>query len=347
MEQTQEGKKNFCLYDAGGSLEKNWFVYFYEGKKRIRKYGKINRETTEEGRRAAARLLMQEVEMTYQPPPANEAQREELYAALERLRPNIRKKTFQTYRWKLNHLFEALDGRAITAASLRWYFDDYLNGCHPTTAHDRRRQLQRLFTFAKLGHLLDGIKVRKVEPKPLRYFQPHQARRLMDEMQKRDPELRLWCLFVYFCFLRPRSELRLMKVEDIFFEERKILVRGEISKNRKTSYVAIPDAFLPELLPLQEQSPGSYIFPGKKNRPLGYNTMGRRHRLLLQEFGFSSDFAVYSWKHTGAVYAVRAGIGLKELQLQLRHHSLDQVNAYLRQLNVTDFSNLRSDFPGI
>lgn len=34
--------------------------------------------------------------------------------------------------------------------------------------------------------------------------------------------------------------------------------------------------------------------------------------------------------------AVKAVISVKELQMQLRHHSLDQVNLYLRQLGMMD-----------
>ena len=56
---------------------------------------------------------------------------------------------------------------------------------------------------------------------------------------------------------------------------------------------------------------------------------------------------LYSWKHTGAVMAVKAGIHIKQLQIQLRHHSLDQVDQYLRDLGVSDLSDLARSFPGI
>jgi len=47
------------------------------------------------------------------------------------------------------------------------------------------------------------------------------------------------------------------------------------------------------------------------------------------------------------VMAIKAGIGVKQLQIQLRHHSLDETDKYLRQMGVRDVGNLRSDFPGI
>lgn len=347
MGNTQVREKKFLLYDAGGKVDKNWFVHWLEEGKRQRKYGKINREQTEQGRRGAAEALITVLEAEYVPPPANRVQKKQLYEALARHEPNLRKKSYQTYISKLNHLFKAVGDRVVDAATLAWYFGQ-LPATQCSMAQTRKRQLRTIFNMADMGHLLENITVSKGQSKPLRYFQPHQVKQLMAWMAEHDPELRLYCQFVFYTFLRPRSELRLMRVSDIYFEERKILVRGEVAKNKKTEYVAIPDAFYPALVALMTRPPNSYIFPGtERGKPGGYNTIGERHLKMLRELDYSSDYAMYSWKHTGAVMAVRAGIGLKELQLQLRHHSLDQVNAYLRQLNVTDFSNLRKAFPGI
>lgn len=178
MGQTQPGKKTFCpeLHDAGGSLEKNWFLYWYEGKKRIRKYGKINREKTEAGRRAAAAALVDELAKSYQPPPPNEAEKSALYAALEDHRPTIRGKTYSTYKTKLNNLFAFLKGRPVTTENLRLYFKEAVTIRHQTTVHDTYRMLFRVFKLAGLEHLLKPIQVKKGKSSPLRYFQPHQAR---------------------------------------------------------------------------------------------------------------------------------------------------------------------------
>ena len=49
----------------------------------------------------------------------------------------------------------------------------------------------------------------------------------------------------------------------------------------------------------------------------------------------------------GELRWLKAGVSVKELQMQLRHHSLDQVNAYLRQMGVMDMDNLVDRFPEI
>ena len=56
--------------------------------------------------------------------------------------------------------------------------------------------------------------------------------------------------------------------------------------------------------------------------------MTNRHCAILKLLNFGKGYQMYSWKHTGAVAAVKAGIGVKELQIQLRHHSLDETDKY-------------------
>ena len=99
------------------------------------------------------------------------------------------------------------------------------------------------------------------------------------------------------------------------------------------------------------QLPGDYFvfsqsgFPGMQQIPL--NTMRTRHQKILKDLKFNTiRHKLYSWKHTGAVQFVKNGGLLKDLQLQLRHHSLDQVDAYLKDLGVGDSSYI-INMPGI
>lgn len=87
--------------------------------------------------------------------------------------------------------------------------------------------------------------------------------------------------------------------------------------------------------------------PGQTLFPVAENNMYNRHKRILRALGFGKGYCLYSWKHTGAIQAVKNGVGVKELQIQLRHHSLDQVNEYLRQMGVWDLKNLQANFPAI
>lgn len=353
MEQnTKRTKKSFSLYDASGDLTKKWFWHWYDDDgKRQRKYGLINKATTLEGRRAAAMELLKELEglnPAPPPPPPNHAQVEELYKALNRWRPTVRHKSYITYKTKLDYLKSWLNGRKLNHDILRDFFTAYAVNHAQTTVHDCYRMLFLLFKRAGLQNFLIDIVIKKGQHQPLRYFQPHQATRLKKYISEQDPELWLWCQFVYFCFIRPRSELRFLQVKHIFFGDRKILIPGNISKNNKSQFVAIPNAFYPSLEHYKSCSPSEYLFPGREpGTGISKNVLGYRHRKILDSLGFDHEYAVYSWKHTGAVNAVKAGISLKQLQIQLRHHSLDMVDKYLRQLGVSDLGDLCSKFPGI
>lgn len=341
-------KKTFVLRDHGGDLSKKWFLHFKNPKsgKWEKFYEGINSADTVEGRVAAADLLRAKLLKSYKPPPPNEAQRGELYQALEAKRPLLRKKSFQSYQTKLNGLFDWLAGRVVDTPNLRSYFQ-HVESTHATgTAYDTFYTIKRILNYCGLAHLVGDYKPPQPTPEPLRYFQKHQQALLRKHMQAFDPDLLLWCEFVYYCFIRPRSELRFLQVHHILFDEAKILIPSAVSKNKKSQYVAIPDAFLPSLERLKERNPREYIFAGKDGKPTGYNTKGRHFTELLERLGFDTAlYSVYSWKHSGAVDCVKAGISLKELQLQLRHHSLDQVDEYLRQLGLTDLEGIRTRFP--
>jgi len=58
-------------------------------------------------------------------------------------------------------------------------------------------------------------------------------------------------------------------------------------------------------------------------------------------------FCVLENSCKSSIGAIKAGIHIKQLQIQLRHHSLDQVDEYLRQLGVSDLGDLRDNFPSI
>ncbi len=75
--------------------------------------------------------------------------------------------------------------------------------------------------------------------------------------------------------------------------------------------------------------------------------MYEKHKRILKKLNFGKGYCMYSWKHTGAIAAVKAGVSVKELQMQLRHHSLDETDKYLRQMGVRHITNFRVSMPDI
>jgi integrase len=185
---------------------------------------------------------------------------------------------------------------------------------------------------------------------PLPFNRP-QMEILKNKIPAQDPQLWFFVQFIYYCFIRP-GELRLLKLSDINFYENKIQIRPEINKNKKMQWVSIPTQLMEQIniAGLQQYENDFFVF-GRYGKPgpvpVGVNAMKLRHQAILKNLKFNINYKMYSWKHTGAVSCARAGMPLKELQLQLRHYSLDQVNHYLSSMLVFESAFVKDSFPSI
>lgn len=335
-------KKNFVLYDAGGDTSKRWYVHFRLDGKKIFRYGDINKFHTASERYASAERLIKELSHSKF---ALSSIEKRVFAYLESQKHRWRKKTYEGYYSKLKVFFTWLNGGGLTDQSILDFFEELKPKLKPKTYNEYINTLSLI--FKSLDVEIPKIEKQRVNSTPARYFTKTQRDFLAKEISERDPDLWLFVQFVFYCFIRP-GELRALKVGDILLEDAKILLRGEISKNKKEQYVCIPKNFLPAVeTALVGRNPAHFIF-GNGRKMLGIITMCRRHQKLLKELNFDTiRYKLYSWKHTGAVACAKHGIPIKQLQIQLRHHSLDQVNDYLRQMGADDCDQIQNNFPGI
>lgn len=329
-------------------MSKNWYVEVLQGGKRLaKKYEGINVVQTVEGRTANAEKLIRRLKKEEDLIPRCIDEREALYQALMTHQPNLRKKSFQTYKSKLDVLFRWIGTGELTTDSLRAYFQAYRQSHTQQGTYDARMKLLAVFKLAELQHLIEPIKLPKGQSQPLKYFQKHQRQELLTYLQKTNPPLFLHCLFIYFTGIRPRSELVKLKYGDIYWEKNRILVSGDFSKNHKTQYVGICKAFLPYIEHLKKMPPAHYIFPQKldKKKPAGTNTYGEWFRDVLDRFGYGEEYQLYSWKHTGAVEVYQATKDIIALQQWARHSDIRTTQLYVRQLGMEDFSDFYERFP--
>ena len=181
------------------------------------------------------------------------------------------------------------------------------------------------------------------------YFNKDLISKIKAKATVQDTQLWLFIQFIYYCFIRPK-ELRDLQIKHIKFDTQQICIPALISKNKKTGYVAIP-TILYESIKLWEGLNENYFLFGKNNAPsevqIGINDMKNRHRKILNELQIGGDYKLYGWKHTGAVNFTRAGGNLKDLQMQLRHHSLDQVNQYMASMMAVESDFIKNSFPSI
>jgi integrase len=166
-------------------------------------------------------------------------------------------------------------------------------------------------------------------------------------MLEHEPELYLFTRMMYYAFIRP-GELHQITLADVRLYEKYILIRGAVSKNGKTETVQIIPPLFEALkqVNIQDEKQFYYLF-GKGLTPSKYMTAKevafRRHQKVLKHLGLlETGYTLYSWKHTGAVNAYRAGVGVKELQKLLRHSSVQITDIYLKSLGLRTDPNIQN-----
>lgn len=352
-------KKNlpytFRLFDSNGNTEKRWYIEYYDdANKRIRLYDGLNNTASVANRRQIADMLINDLKRKY-------TFRADWLVSLEisLLNRSVSERTKGDYKSKLR-IFKSFcqeNNIQVMNAESAILFPAYLRkwGLSDTTINDHIILLRSGFkSMIAQGKWKDAnpflaVEFFKAEAKPAKYFTKRQIEELKPEMMK-DRELWFFVELIYYCYIRP-NEIRHLKVSDINLDDCIITIPSEIAKNRKQASVVIPSAFMPSVEAwLRGRKNSEWLFPSSRtaHAPICRNHMIRKHQAVLGYMGYDTDnYMLYSWKHTGAVMAVKAKISLKFLQIQLRHSSLDMVNKYLRQLGIIDMEDFSENMPAI
>jgi len=163
-------------------------------------------------------------------------------------------------------------------------------------------------------------------------------------------------LLISHCGLR-LSELRRLRARDIDLDRGLIVLGGDQTKNKERAFITIPSSVVPTLRSFEIDKIPAYqlIFGlGLKPHPkvcCGRNTISDRFREMLQAMLKAKmlksieGYTAYSWKDTGAIAMVKAGMDIMALQKHLRHKSLSTTQRYLQTLGVVN-KEVR-DFSGV
>lgn len=176
----------------------------------------------------------------------------------------------------------------------------------------------------------------------------------MEEIVKRlkeQPQLYLFAMFEYYCFLRPGREIRLMRISWIDFGSGIIRVPKSINKTKIDKNPIIPDEFLKILMEdykLHTYPKNHFVF-GRFGEPgelhLGKNTMAARFMKIRTELNLPADYMLYSFKHTGNSMLRRSGANGYERQMQNGHTSLRTTEIYSNDKFGFESDHIRKHFP--
>lgn len=285
---------------------------------------------------------------------------------LDAIKNNVEPKTISTYRSKLR-LFDAwLQREGLNDADVSVI--DQTTMIRFMVFIIEKRQLSKV-SVDNYRILLDAVfkrikKERKQYPNPV--FDLPETKRVNDSaaqpihemdiepfkkrISKEDPQLWLAICFEYYCFLRPRKEIRFLKIGHIDFGRATIRVTAENSKTT-ARIVTIPRVFL-EILrntyKLHTYNRDFFVF-SKKGLPgdtaLSYNNMSERFARIRDTMQMPAEYKMYSWKHTGNICADNAGIPRREIQDQNGHTTIQTTEIYMKNRHGRRSENIIEKFP--
>ena len=164
-----------------------------------------------------------------------------------------------------------------------------------------------------------------------------------------DAELYTCALLIYYAALRP-AEICRMRIYYIDFHKRIIRIPGTSTKNKKLQPIKIPEQLFNYLIDLKlDRFPSdnflvsTNLLPGTKQ--IAPTRIAERWRLFADSIELDKRKTIYLLKHTSAGKAIENGINPREMQLHLRHSSLDMTQRYLEKFNNIGGEMIQKHYP--
>lgn len=281
---------------------------------------------------------------------------------------SVSKRSYQTYQSKLRIFCEWAEHNGLDQIHVGYITQEHIQEFLKTLVEEKDLSRLSIEKYTQILHsffdyLIKRKKLMKENPatnmprlgkvvdKAAKPIPDKERSLLLAAMRKYDRQLWIVCQVEYYCAIRP-AELRLLKVRDIDFDNGVIRVPNTISKNRLSEVVTMPQQLVRLLLNegYGKVNADYYLFsasgkPGE--RCLGKNSFRNRFNILRNKLRLSAEYKLYSFKHTGGVKLVNAGIDTWELQRHFRHKSIETTERYIRRNFAVKSDKLKNEFPDI
>jgi len=152
---------------------------------------------------------------------------------------------------------------------------------------------------------------------------------------------------IFYCFLRPAEIVRL-QFRDILWDHDLIVMPGTKTKNKKSQVVILPVHLKMNLKDWDRNYPDNYYLFSTRLKPgtkeIAPTRIAGAWRRYADKFGI--DKRIYDFKHTGNGFAFDQGFNTRDIQLQNRHHSLDETQNYLNRFRRIASDKFKNEFRG-
>lgn len=198
-------------------------------------------------------------------------------------------------------------------------------------------------------------------------YTDRQIELLKNLMLEHNPRILTFCEMVYESCTRPHEETRMLKVMDLEFDQNRIHIRPELSKEGRSEYIPMGGRYMSSLKEyIAGYAEDDYLFsvnrnlgankynrikPGPLtpgNEPISEWTLRTWYKDIKDKAGLDETWSIYSWTHT---YCVRAYLDTKDvyfIQIKKRHTLLSTTCNYLRNLGLfVDLNQIADSVRGI
>lgn len=367
--------KKAKLNDANNDLSQQWFIYFYyihpdTGKYfRFRKW--ISKKIlTKTGRRDKAHELIKEINTRLQqgwdPFAESESRltniKDAIELALKVKSKTVGKRSRHTYNSIAGMFIRYLEKNKLQNISIsdinykivQDFFDNSLisESISHRTYNNRISALKTIFNFLVKREYLVFNPVNRIDKLPehdpeLSAYNKSELKLISEKLPIYDFQLYVISQFIFYCFIRP-AELVRLQFKDLFWDHQLIIVPGHKSKNKKSEPIILPDQLVANLKKWERNYPGDWYLFSQKLLPGKIQIAPTRIAEAWRSFADHHNISkgIYDLKHTGNGMAFDLGMNSRDIQLQNRHHSLEQTQQYLNKFRRIPSEKFKTEFKG-
>lgn len=286
-------------------------------------------------------------------------------AFLEEKSPTLKPKTLQDYTSKLRILHQWLYSKGVGNIFAQELTNEQLTDFIYYLINERNLERRTILDFTRrisqLYHWMIKKQILNYSPvsdlpsgrqKTDHSAQPmtkDDAKSLLDYIKNEDSQVYLFCAMIFYCAIRPGTELRLLKVKDINFFTNTITIRIENGKTGE-GIINMPPKIVKILKSFKVSTYNrEYYLFGKDGKP-GEDCWGKNHfRLEFNKhrdaLGYPSEYKLYSWKCTGAILFAMSGAPLPAIRDHCRHKSTAYTDIYLSKKIGKQNDYVKHKFP--
>jgi integrase len=365
------------LFDKEGDLSKRWYVGYYfthpetNEFKLFQVWISSKLKTRKERRRKASEiieLINDKLRRGFNPYQQENISFTNLVTAVEAVVEikcaGARPRTAITYRSYGRIFIKWLHAEGLNSLSVDGFnyqhclkFSDYIKmkqGLSSRTHNNYIDCLRTLFSelenreyilknhFKKIKHYPEG-------EQSIFAYSECELNLLKENIPHSDPRLWLVCQFVYYCAIRP-AELVRLKIKYLDIENGKIIMPGEITKNKRQEVIAIPPQFIEELRKsdFSSQRPDDFLFSSKLLPgpfQVAPTRLAERFRREANKIGLKRR--LYDLKHTAAGRSIKGGANIRDLQLHFRHSDIITTENYIKAFSSSTSREFLNTYPTI